>query len=219
MFHAMREKSARFRRSLEMVTAAVDRTDIDVLRAYVNTLNPAMWLNGAGRSRRPARVRALRELARLTGRLDRYDRLARLTRRLQSDQLWLLEEMQPAETAARQRLTLMHGIRVAVIQRICLLATEIPNFRPNLGVTRDDILARILEMDVPGAVERLRVIFPHVDSEVGTRDDFGEKSQYRTEPSLSYAVEDDTLFGPMLKLYDLARRIGTAITYEIGAIG
>ncbi len=219
MFHAMREKSARFRRSLQMVTAALDRTDIDVLRAYVNTLNPAMWLNGAGRSRRPARARALRELARLTGRLDRYDRLARLTRRLQSDQLWLLEEIEPVETAARQRLIVLHGIRVAVIQRIALLATEIPNFRPNLGVTRDDILARILEMDVPGAVERLRMIFPHEDGEMAARDDFGEKSQYRTEPSLSYAVEDDTLFGPMLKLYDLARRIGTAITYEIGAIG
>ena len=27
------------------------------------------------------------------------------------------------------------------------------------------------------------------------------------------------VFGPMLKLFDLARRIGTAITYEIGAIG
>ena len=219
MFHAMRERSARFRRSLQMVATALDRTDIDVLRAYVNTLNPAMWLNGAGRSRHPARTRALRELARLTGRLDRYDRLARLTRRLQADQLWLLQAIEPAETAARQRLILLHGIRVAVIQRICLLATEIPNFRPNLGVTRDDILARILEMDVPGAVERLRTIFPHEDSEVGTRDDFGEKSQYRTEPSLSYAVEDDTLFGPMLKLFDLARRIGTAITYEVSAIG
>ncbi len=80
MFHAIREKSARFRRSLQMVTAALDCTDIDVLRAYVNTLNPAMWLNGAARSRRPARIRALRELAQLTGRLDRYDRLARLTR-------------------------------------------------------------------------------------------------------------------------------------------
>ncbi len=98
MFHVMRERSARFRRALQMVTAALDRSEIDVLRAYVSTLNPAMWLNGAARSRRPARVRALRELARLTGRLDRYDQLARLTRRLQADQLWLLEEMEPAES-------------------------------------------------------------------------------------------------------------------------
>jgi hypothetical protein len=33
------------------------------------------------------------------------------------------------------------------------------------------------------------------------------------------AIEHDALFGPMLKLFDLARQIGTAITYETGAIG
>jgi phosphoenolpyruvate carboxylase len=219
MFQAMRERSPRFRRALQMVAAAVDRTELDVLRAYVNTLNPAMWLNGAGRTRRPARAKALRELAQLTGRLDRHDRLARLVRRLQADQLWLLGVMEPVESPQRRRLILLHGIRVAVIQRICLLATEIPAFSPQLGVTRDDIIARILELDVPSAVERLRRIFPHEDGAPDLRDDFGEKSEYRPETSLSYAIEHDALFGPMLKLFDLARRIGTAITYEIGAIG
>ncbi len=219
LFRAMRSRSARFRRALQLVAAALDRTEIDVLRAYVNTLNPAMWLNGAGRARRPARVKALRELARLTEQMDRHDRLARLVRRLQTDQLWLLEAIEPAETVQRQRLILLHGIRVAVIQRICLLATEIPTFSPQLGVTRDDILARILELDVPSAVERLRLIFPNEDGGSDTPDDFGEESQYRPEPALSYAVEHDKLFGPMLRLFDLARRIGTAITYEIGAIG
>src|ERR1700738_4038181 len=88
------------------VVAALDRTEIDILRAYVNTLNPAMWLNGAGRARRPARVKALRELRRLTERLDRHDRLARLVRGLQADQLWLLEAIEPAETVHRRRLIL-----------------------------------------------------------------------------------------------------------------
>ena len=219
LFQAMRERSARFGRAVQMVAAALDRTDIDVLRSYVNTLNPAMWLNGAGRARRPARAKALRELARLTGQLDRHDRLARLVRRLQADQLWMLDAMEPAETEQRRRLMLLHGIRVAVIQRICLLATEIPNFSPQLGVTRDDILARILELDVPNAVARLRLIFPHDEGVADTPADFGEKSQYRPEPALSYEIEHNSVFGPMLKLFDLARRIGTAITYEIGAIG
>jgi phosphoenolpyruvate carboxylase len=219
LFQAMRERSARFRRAIQMVAAALDRTDLDVLRAYVNTVNPAMWLNGVGRTRSPARAKALRELARLTGRLDRHDRLARLVRRLQADQLWLLDALEPADTVQRRRLILLHGIRVAMIQRICLLATEIPNFSPQFGVTRDDILARILELDVTSAVERLRLIFPHDDGVVDSYDDFGEESQYRPEPSLSYAIEHDALFAPMLKLFDLARRIGTAITYEIGALG
>ncbi len=166
-----------------------------------------------------ARAKALRELARLTERLDRHDRLARLVRRLQADQLWLLDAFEPVDTVQRRRLILLHGIRVAVIQRIYLLATEIPNFSPQFGVTRDDILARILRLDVTSAVERLRLIFPHDDGVAESHDDFGEEAQYRPEPALSYAIEHDALFGPMLKLFDLARRIGTAITYEIGALG
>ncbi len=58
-------------------------------------------------------------------------------------------------------------------------------------MTRDDILARILELDVPSAVERLRLIFPHADGVADARDDFGEQSQYRPEPALSYAIEHD----------------------------
>ncbi|MGC2302218.1 phosphoenolpyruvate carboxylase [Candidatus Binatus sp.] len=168
LFQAMRERSARFGRSVQMVAAALDRSELDVLRAYVNTLNPAMWLNGAGRARRPARTKALRELARITGQLDQHDRLARLVRRLQADQLWLLDAIEPAETVQRRRLILLHGIRIAVIQRICLLAMEIPNFSPQFGVTRDDLLARILELDVPSAVERLRRIFPHEERAAAT---------------------------------------------------
>jgi phosphoenolpyruvate carboxylase len=219
LFQAMRERSARFGRSVQMVAAALDRTELDVLRAYVNTLNPSMWLNGAGRARRPARTKALRELARVTGQLDQHDRLARLVRRLQADQLWLLDAIEPAETPQRRRLILLHGIRVAVIQRICLLAMEIPNFSPQFGVTRDDLLARILELDVPSAVERLRRIFPHEERAAATPDDFGEKSQYRSDSALSYEIEHNNVFDPMLRLYELARRIGTAITHEIGAVG
>ncbi len=67
--------------------------------------------------------------------------------------------------------------------------------------------------------QRLRLIFPHENGVAGRDDDFGEQLQYRPEPALSYAIERDALFAPMLKLFDLARRIGTAITYELGAIG
>jgi phosphoenolpyruvate carboxylase len=218
-FRAMREHSPRFGRALQMVAAALDHSEIDILRAYTSTFSPSMWLNAAGRTRRPARARALRELAHLTGRMDRFDQLARLARRLQADQLWLQEAIESPQTERRDRLLLLHGIRIAIIQRICLMATEIPHFRPQLGLTRDDVLARILELDIANSVQRLRQIFPHKDGVAEPRDDFGEPAQYRPEPALSYAIENDALFGPMLKLFDLTRRIGTAITYEIGALG
>ena len=79
---------------------------------------------------------------------------------------------------ARRRLILPHGIRVAVIQRICLLSPAIPNFSPQLGLTRDDILPRILELDVASAIGRRRLIFPQQDGLADGLDDFGESAGY-----------------------------------------
>ncbi len=45
------------------------------------------------------------------------------------------------------------------------------------------------------------------------------RAGYRSEPQLSYAVDHAALFNPMLRLYDLARQISTAIAYELNAIG
>ncbi len=190
-----------------------------MLRAYTYTLDPGVWLTHSGRTRSTVRAKALRELARLTENLARHDRVARLIRRLQADHLRLVELMQPSETPRRDRLILLHAIRMAVIQRICLIATEIPAFISQQDVTRDDLLGRILELDVASAVERLARIFPRQENGVVVADDFGEPANYRPEPALTYAVEHGALFGPLNQLYDLARRIGSAITYETGAVG
>jgi hypothetical protein len=131
---------------------------------------------------------------------------------LQADHLRLLELMPPAETPRRDRLILLHAIRIAVIQRICLIATDIPGFSPQQGVAPDDILARILELDVANAIDRLARIFPTHENGAAVPDDFGEPSDCRPEPALTYAVEHGALFGPLTHLYDLARRMGTAIT-------
>ena len=97
--------------------------------------------------------------------------------------------------------------------------TEIPGFGPQHGVTRREIQARIIGLDVASAVERLAGIFPRPDNADLASEDFGENASYRSEPQLSYALDHKVLFNPMLRLYDLARQISTAIAYELNAIG
>lgn len=97
-----------------------------------------------------------------------------------------------------------------------------PKFRTSVrssGGTRDDILARIVELEVPSAVPRLRRIFPLERGAPHAREDFAEKAEYRPEPALSCAVERDALFGPMLGLFDLARRIATRLHTKSGRLG
>jgi phosphoenolpyruvate carboxylase len=219
MFAVMRERSPRFSRALILVGTALELSDLDVMLAYAHVFDPGLWLAHSGRARAVTRVTALRELARLTERLNQYDRVARVIRRLRADHLMLLEHLQPPQSDRRRRLILLHGLRVALITRIALLSTATPAFSPQRGVTRDDILFRIIALDVPSAVDRLMQIFPLQKPEMPDSADFGEESSYRPEAELSYAVEHRVIFAPLKHLYELMRLIGSAISYEIGAMG
>ena len=219
MFTAMYTRSPRFRRALELGATALELSDLDVTRAYAHIFDPGLWLAHSGRSRAATRTKALRELARLTERIGRHDRVARVIRRLQGDHLLLIELLRPAESARRRRVILLHAVRVALIQRIAFLAAGIPTFSPQQGVTRDDIQARIIALDVPSAVDRLTRIFPLLETGSTGREDFGEEASYQPEAGLSYAVEHGALFDPLTRLYELARRVGSALNHEIGAMG
>ncbi|HUA33646.1 MAG TPA: phosphoenolpyruvate carboxylase [Candidatus Binataceae bacterium] len=218
MFAVMHARSPRFRRALELAAAALEFSDLDAMRAYAHVFDPGLWLTHSGRTRAASRTKAMRELARLTEKIARHDRVARVIRRLQADHLLLIEHLPPADSARRRRLVLLHALRVALIQRIAMLATAIPAFSPSGGVTREDVIERILGLEVSDAVERLSHIFP-IQAEDPGGDDFGETASYQPEAALSYAVEHNTVFEPMTKLFELARAIGSALSHEIGAMG
>jgi phosphoenolpyruvate carboxylase len=219
LFGTMLGRSPRFRRALELVAAALEASDLDVTRAYVDTVDPRMWLTLSARVRSPRRAKTMRELAEVVEEFNQHDGLGRVLRRLQADYQQLAMVMKPAATKRRERLLLLHAIRLGLIYRLSTLAVEIPGFGPQHGVTRREIQSRIIGLDVPSAVERLTEIFPRPDNADLASQDFGEDASYRGEPQLSYALDHAALFNPMLRLYDLARQISTAIAYELNAIG
>jgi phosphoenolpyruvate carboxylase len=218
-FNALRERSPRFRRALQMVEAAVSASDLDVLRAYVDTLDPGMWLTRSGRTRSPSRAKALRSLAAECEAINMHDSLARVIRRLQADYLHLIELVPAIQSERRDRLILLHALRIAIIHRLSLLATTIPEFSPVHATSKEEMIRRVLHLDVMSVVSKLGEIFPRQEQQSGIDGDFGEAASYRNEAAMSYEVEHATLFEPLFGLYDLTRRISTAVGYLIGAMG
>ncbi len=51
----MRERSERFARAFRLVQEATAVGDLDVLRAYIDTLDPSVWLERARRATRDGR--------------------------------------------------------------------------------------------------------------------------------------------------------------------
>jgi phosphoenolpyruvate carboxylase len=136
-------------------------------------------------------------------------------RRVQADHL-ALQAAWPDRPRMAKREVLLHALRLALIQRIWLLATQIPDFSPRHGVTRQGLEAALLRLDVPNALRLLGETFPTAP-DASAEHDYGEPSGPRSVGS--YIREHIEIFAPMQELFEIVREVATAVTHEIGAFG
>ncbi|WP_232631755.1 phosphoenolpyruvate carboxylase [Methylobacterium sp. Leaf118] len=214
-FRQMRQDSVRFSRAFRLVQHAASVGDLDVLRAYIDTLDPAVWLERARRTRRDGRREELVTIAAALERLNLAPDLRRLFGRLTGDWLFL-QTAAPDLATMSARLTLLHAIRLALIHRIWFLAAHIPSFRPQAGLTREALLERVLRLDIDGCLKLLDEIFPVTpDPTLGLN--FGEPPGPRDVGT--YETEHNTLFGPIRRTFERVREISGIIQHEVGAFG
>ncbi|MBV9750127.1 MAG: phosphoenolpyruvate carboxylase, partial [Acetobacteraceae bacterium] len=219
VFARMWETSPRFRRALRMVSAAIELSDLQATRGYAGVLEPAMWLDRVRAD--PSCKGAATELSRLACMADAAESLAEVERALLVDRLDQPALLRPAlaDRSRRRRLQLLHGLRIAVIEKICLLAAALPPMPATAGLKREDLQLRLMRLDVPWALERLRELFPLQEGSGLQGADFGEPASYRPDVSHTHAGEHERLIRPLEALFDLAQRISTAVNHEIGACG
>ena len=181
----------------------------------VATLDPGMWLDRAAHARIPGRRQALVAVARALERLDLWAEAQAMFRRIQADHV-SLRAVWPQAPRVGDRELLLHALRLALIHRIWLLASAIPDFSPRHGVTRAALDQRILRLDVPSALAFLAEVFPAAPDPAAGRD-YAEPRAPRT--AAAYEREHAEIFTPMGRLFAMVREIGTAVFHEIGALG
>jgi phosphoenolpyruvate carboxylase len=214
LFLELRDKSPRFRRALEFASHALAHSDIDVLRAATALLDPGSWLDRAAHVD-AARARQLVGVAHSLNRLDLWAPVQSMFHRIQTDYV-LLRAAWPKAPEMQTREMLLHALRIALIQRIWIMATNIPDFSPRHGVTRQALEMRFLQLDVPATLSLMDEVFPNEADPTAGRD-FGEPHGPRS--AVSYAKEHEQIFDPIGRLFAQVREIGTAITHEVGAFG
>lgn len=215
VFGPLMRSSPRFRRAMDFAAHALAHSDLDVLRAIVGLIDPGAWLDRAPYAVIPGRANALVSVARSLDELDLWRPVMAMVRRIQVDRLALAAAWPDAPRMA-SREVLLHALRIAVIQRIWLLGSEIPEFSPRHTLTRLALERQLLHLDVPASLALLADIFPTLPNPAAARD-YGEPAGKRS--ALSYGREHETIFEPMARLFAVAREIGAAITHEVGALG
>tara|TARA_A100001015_G_scaffold191824_1_gene213758 strand:+ start:28 stop:3060 length:3033 start_codon:yes stop_codon:yes gene_type:complete len=224
-------KSERFKRIMDIVKYSFAFSDIEVLKAYIDCFDPGMWLSWSTRTADQKRSENMKEVANLLESFDIHWRLNKVYRELHQEYMeirnWLLGRKAKGRIAVgrgrvvekeiRDELLLMHGIRVAIFHEIFLLSVQIPKFSDQAGVSRDEVIAKIIRFDTLDAVQILRKIF-----QIGKKDkshlDYGEISNYQSEKNLNYKNEND-LFKRLEALHECTRRVSTGINHFVGSVG
>ena len=231
-FEEYYNKSERFKRILDSVKYAFAFSDIEVLKAYIDTFDPGMWLSWSTRTADIQRSNNMKAVANLLESFDIHWRLNKVYRELHQEYMeirdWILGTKSKGRIAVgrgrviekeiRDELLLMHGIRVAIFHELFLLSVQIPKFSDQAGVSRDEVIAKLIRFDVTDAVKILRTIFP-VGKEKINYSDYGEKSNYISEKDINYITEENTIFKKLEALHECSKRVSTGITHFIGAVG
>jgi phosphoenolpyruvate carboxylase len=231
-FAALYATSPRFRRALDMAVHALSLSNPDILAAYIGALDPLHWLDRAAEASRDGNTGLrddLRRVARTLERLGVHDRLMKVHRILYEDAILLVDNLKVARAGRpravglaedeREELAVLQAVRVALIQRLWLLATHVPDFSPQLGTSVEDLIQRLIHLDVENVVARLKQIFPVSSDADGALDAFGEKATYFADSQRTYEREHLEIFEPMLRIFRLVRRVSAAITHHAGAVG
>ncbi len=224
-FQRVHSTSPRFRRILGMVEWAVEFTDLDSLKSYVDLFDPGQWLSRAYQSRDLSRAWELRRVAEHLEAEGLYEKLAKIYRVFQRDMLDLRDGLaligtgkSKIDPAVKLNLRLMHGIRIALLMRIFALSTRIPEFSDQHNISRQQLVSKIFHLEIEDAVEKLGTIFPKVEQEK-FEGDFGEKASYVGDWHQTYEREHQGIFQPISGLYRLARRLSSGIIHTVGALG
>ena len=212
-FERMRADSARFRRALSLAGAAAQSSELSVLDAYAATVDPSHWLARAAGAQASGSDLAVADIAE---RAELSEALARVGRRLKAEDV----RIRAAGVATRQgeRLNLLHALRLALIERSDRLIVQTPDFNPRGEITLAALQERLLRLDTPFALAKLRAFFPE-HGEPPSTEDYGEPSTYAAAGARGYQRENEAVFEPIERLFALMLQISTAVTHEVGACG
>ncbi|MBP0443328.1 phosphoenolpyruvate carboxylase [Roseomonas sp. SSH11] len=217
-FAELLRKSPRFAGAMAFARAGLSLSDPDILRGYVATLDPGMWLDRAAHARSPSNASALGAVATALEEQGLGDSVRRTFRRLLADDS-ALRGAWPGDDGEQPRMSdrlfAVHAVRLLLVHRIWLRAVNIPEFSPRHGVTRDGLLRRLLRLDVEEAATLLDSVFPAHEPPSAALD-YGEPPSPRRG---GYGREHAELMEPLRDLFAMVREASAVVSMECGAHG
>lgn len=226
-FWKIYDGSVRLRHIMTLVMAAVDVTDEDFLGAYTSLFRPRYWMHSARYEDESYDHNRMLRLAKMIKKHGVSEGLNRIELTLREDLMYLRDGVKERDVAAprfslndteRSDYTLLHVVRMALIQRMFLLITRIPRFHDHKGLSVDDLVMRILRFQISPTILLLREIFP-LEGAYEIDPENPEKISFSDDNIHGYKYENREIFDEIDITYGQIRKISQALSAYIGAIG
>jgi phosphoenolpyruvate carboxylase len=212
-FEECLEDSPRLQLLMKLIERAEAVSSIDTLIGYAELLDPGWWLDHADSLPAGSERTASRRLSKLLESAFDTASINAFLWKVRRDYA-LLQDYLGKSTPIIEDL---HAERVGQIRRIYLKAASVPRFSTRMDVSPDQLVIRLLRLDVPEVVARLREIFP---AEVATsnNDRFGEVATY-TANAGGYARQHEEIFDEIEAAYQRVLEISGMIALRVGSFG
>lgn len=218
----IRDGSERLQQMRAMARHAAQFSDLRVFESYLSLFDPETWLHYAAGERtykRRERMQRISEhLERMSVDVD-HGRVIRAFWTDYNDLMGALDWQVPSMLDdGHEDLVLIHVLRLALIQRLFLLAARVPRFSSRPNLTMEEVVEQLLRLNVPSALSVLREVFP-IEPESDINGEFGEPTTFHGDAARGYSFENRVIFDQIEEIYDLIRRLGIAAIHYIGAYG
>lgn len=221
-FVAQFHESARAYSIFTLVTESLRRTNLSILTAYGRLFDPGFWISRALSGNEPLLSNQCLMVADTLKASPWRSQLMDLANRLRMDTFDSIKAFKACDESIvsleRDRLTVLHALRLAVIMKMMIVATELPAHGDE-NTSRLNVLQRLQNFQIDSVIADLERRYPERTDALAWTDKLTVKTKDTVAGPGGYPHIAQTIIKPMIRGSELVRQITIAITHHSDAFG
>lgn len=215
--------SARMQQLTELAAHARALTDLTTLRAYAAIYAPTYWASlavAAGEGKKAEGYEEIQQALAQSGVSSAFHQFADfLSLDLRRFDGLLAMASETVESAARERLAVLHAIRQALMAHAVSRVAMAPAFSKRHDVAHQDLILMVLDWRLEETVDLLRVIFPARAEATSAFSGLEEAVDDHEFERGAYPEVHADIIEPLVEIAALSHQLSQAIAHHYGAFG
>ncbi len=219
-------KSSRRVQSLYgLATTALRRSDISILTSYGRLFDPGFWIGRALSGNEPQLSKQSLIIADTLKNFGWRSKIVDLANRLRMDRFQSLDSFPNVDIHAdkdlradAQTLKILHALRLAILMKASILATELPIYS-EAGASRLDVLQKLQSFQIDSVISDLKTRYPAKAENLDWTKKLQEKTNAMPKNTSVFPHLVETITKPLERTAQISRQITIAITHYYDAFG